>query len=110
MARAKRVHPEVVGGARAVPARSTLAWTADSWSSTMARSNPLRPGSGRAPCVSNDFGMRALVKLVTSWVKVPPVELDGSRSKRCIRDEAVKPNHKRDIVWNCRVVTKVNLI
>jgi len=54
--------------------------------------------------------LRALVKLVASWVKVPPVELDGSRSKRGIRDEAAKPNHKRDIVWNCRVVTKVNLI
>ena len=51
------VHPEVVGGARAVPARSTMAWTTDSWSSTMARSNPLRPGTGRAPFVSNDFGM-----------------------------------------------------
>ena len=62
------------------------------------------------PRAANHFGMRALVKLVTSWVKVPPVELDGSRSKRCIRDEAVKPNHKRDNVWNCRVVTKVNLI
>ena len=54
--------------------------------------------------------LRALVKLVTSWVKVPPVELDGSRSKRGIRDEAVKLNHKRDIVRNCRVATKVNLI
>jgi hypothetical protein len=31
-----------------------------------------------------------------SWVKVPTVELDGSRPKRSIRDEAVRPNHKRD--------------
>jgi len=54
--------------------------------------------------------MRALVKLVTSWVKVPPVELDGSRPKRGIRDEAVKPNHKRDAERNCWVATKVNLI
>ena len=59
---------------------------------------------------ANHFGMRALVKLVTSWVRVPPVELDGSRPKRDIRDEAVKPNHKRDIEWNSRVVTKANLI
>ena len=51
------VHPEVVGGARTVSARSTMAWTADSRSSTMARSNPLRPGTGRAPFVSKDFGM-----------------------------------------------------
>ena len=43
---------------------------------------------------TNNIGMRALVKLVTSWVKVPPIELDGSRSKRGIREEAVKPNHK----------------
>ena len=61
-------------------------------------------------CSTNNIGMRALVKLVTSWVKVPPVELAGSRSKRGIRDEAVKPNHQRDMVWNCRVATKVNLI
>jgi hypothetical protein len=59
---------------------------------------------------TDNFGMRALVKLVTSWVKVPPVELDGSRSKRGVRDEAVRLNHKRDAVWNCRVATKVNLI
>ena len=52
----------------------------------------------------------APVKLVTSWVKVPPVELDGSRPKRGVRDEAAKPNHKRDAERNCRVVTKVNLI
>jgi len=48
--------------------------------------------------------------LVTSWVRVPPVELDGSRPKRGVREEAVKPNHKRDAAWNCRVATKVNLI
>jgi hypothetical protein len=61
------------------------------------------------------FSMRlvpsgALVKLVASWVKVPPAELDGSRLKRGIRDEAAKPNHKRDAEWNCRVAMKMNLI
>ena len=60
--------------------------------------------------VTANLWMRALVKLVASWVRVPPVELDGSRPKRGIRDEAVKPNHKRDAERNCRVVTKVNLI
>ena len=45
-----------------------------------------------------------------SWVKVPPVELDGSRPKRSVREEAVRPNPKRDADWNGRVVTKVNLI
>ena len=52
----------------------------------------------------------ALVKLVASWVKVPPAELDGSRLKRGIRDKAAKPNHKRDAEWNCRVAMKMNLI
>ena len=73
----------------------------------------LRPKEGKIEADGGDFGnieTRALVKLVTSWVKVLPVELDGSRSKRGIRDEAARPNHKRDIEWNCRVVTKVNLI
>jgi len=59
---------------------------------------------------TDNWWMRALVKLVTLWVKVPPVELDGSRPKRGIRDEAVKPNPKREAEWNGRVVTKVNLI
>lgn len=36
------------------------------------------------------------MKLVTTWVRVPPVELDGSRPKHSVRDEAVRLNHKRD--------------
>ena len=40
---------------------------------------------------------RAPVKLVTTWVRVPPVELDGSRPKHDVRDEAARPNHKRDV-------------
>ena len=39
----------------------------------------------------------APVKLDNSWVKVPLVELDGSRLKHSVREEAVRPNHKRDI-------------
>ena len=71
----------------------------------------LRPVLCTQPRSATDnLWMRALVKLVASWVKVPPVELDGSRPKRGIRDEAVKPNHKRDAERNGRVVTKVNLI
>jgi len=46
--------------------------------------------------ISTAVSRCALVKLVTSWVKVPPVELDGSRPKRSVRDEAVRLNHKRD--------------
>ena len=38
----------------------------------------------------------APVKLIATWVGVPPVELDGSRPKRGVREEAVRPNHKRD--------------
>jgi len=71
--------------------------------------HPVGGGLGQAR-PTNNSGIRALVKLVTSWVKVPPVELEGSRSKRGVREEAVRLNHKRDAVWNCRVATKVNLI
>ena len=52
-----------------------------------------QPRSGLPAKFTNNAWMRVLVKSATSWVKVPPVELDGSRPKRGIRDEAVKPNH-----------------
>jgi hypothetical protein len=39
---------------------------------------------------------RAPVKLGATWVEVPPVELDGSRPKRGVREEAVRLNLKRD--------------
>jgi len=71
--------------------------------------HPVGGGLGQAR-PTNNLWMRALVKLVTSWVRVPPVELDGSRPKCGVRDEAVRLNHKRDAVSNCRVATKVNLI
>jgi hypothetical protein len=63
------------------------------------------------PTVEPTSGIgRAPVKLESSWVEVPPVELDGSRPKRSVRDEAVRPNRKRDRERNGRVATKVNLI
>ncbi len=33
------------------------------------------------------------MKLIATWVRVPSVELDGSRLKRGIWEEAVRPNH-----------------
>lgn len=36
------------------------------------------------------------MKLVASWVRVPPVEFDGSPSKHGVRDEAARLNHNRD--------------
>ena len=35
------------------------------------------------------------MKLIASWVEVPPVELDGSRPNHCTRDEAARLNQKR---------------
>ena len=35
------------------------------------------------------------MKWVSSRVKVPPVELDGSRPSPCTRDEAARLNYKR---------------
>ena len=54
--------------------------------------------SARAPwiCVYLSPSAGAPVKLVTSWVKVPPVELGDSRPKCGVQDEAVRPNLKRD--------------
>ena len=48
-------------------------------------------------CGSSTAGFRcAPVKLGASWVRVPPVELGDSRPKSAVRDEAARPNHKRD--------------
>lgn len=48
----------------------------------------------------------APVKLGVSWVEVPPVELGDSRPKSVVRDEAARPNHKRDNVGTARLKRK----
>lgn len=46
------------------------------------------------------------MKLGVSWVEVPPVELGDSRPKSVVRDEAARPNHKRDNVGTARLKRK----